>query len=231
LPAPDAARGPDRWDVERAVKASALPAIARHILLDLCTYMDAATLVIPYRWSPSLTGLTDDTAWSRRTVVRYLDDLEAAGWLARLRPTVHDARVHHRRTAYTVMIPDGLGTGSAQARGAPDPGLGTGSAQARGATNPGLGAQGQGASGGERLIQTAPDQPDQPDLQDLVIRLLHKETGVTVDAEWAAETVGTILSRPGISNPRAYLIRTITVDPLRWLPTPQPPPYHQGEET
>jgi hypothetical protein len=232
LPAPDAVRPPDRWDAERAVKASELPAIARHMLLDLLTYTDAGTLVLPYRWSPSLTGLEDDTGWSRRTVTRYLDLLEAEGWLARLRPTVHDARVKHRRTAYTVMIPDGLGTQAAQSRVTASPGLGTGPAQARVTASPELGTAGPGASASARLIQTVPDQPENPDLTEVVIRALHRETGVTVDADWAAGTVEAILSRPGVKNPRAYLIRIITTDPHRWLPTPQPPPYEsrKGEE-
>ena len=217
--------------MERAVRASDLPAIAKHILLDLLTYTDAGTLVIPYRWSPSLTGLTDDTGWSRRTLIRYLDYLEVAGWLARLRPTVADARKLHRRTAYTVMIPVGLEPGRAQSREAADLGLVPGRAQASGPADPELGASRHGASAGARLNQTVPDQPDQPDHTSLVIQLLHKETGVTVDAAWAATTVETILSRPGITNPRAYLIRTIVRDPRKWLPTPQPPYFNQGEET
>jgi hypothetical protein len=212
------------------VKYSDLPAIAKHVLLDLLTHTDAGTLVIPYRWSPSLTGLTNDTGWSRRTLIRYLDYLETAGWLARLRPTVDDARKKHRRTAYTVMIPVGLVPERAQAREPADLGLVPGRAQAREPADPELGASRRGASAGARLNQTAPDQPDQPDLTSLVIALLHKETGVTVDADWADKTVAEILGRPGIKNPRAYLIRMITINPRKWLPTPQPPPYHQGEE-
>lgn len=212
------------------MRASDLPAIAKHLLLDLLTYTDAGTLVIPYRWSPSLTGLTDDTGWSRRTMIRYLDHLEEAGWLARLRPTVDDARKKHRRTAYTVMVPVGLVSGGAQAREPVDLGLVPERAQARGAVDPELGASGHGASGGARLNQTVSDQPDQPDHTSLVIALLHKETGVTVDAAWATTTAETILSRPGVKNPRAYLIRTIAVDPDRWLPTPQPPPFNKKEQ-
>lgn len=214
------------------MKSSDLPPIARHLLLDLLTYMDAGSLAVPYRWSPSLTGLSGDTAWTRRTVIRWLDYLEQAGWLARLRPTVHDARVHHRRTAYTVLIPDRLVTGRPQSKDTETPALVTGRAQARDRTPPELGTQSPGAGDRARLIQTVPDQPDQPDLTEVVIRTLHRETGQTVDAAWAAETAATILARPGIKNDRAYLIRILTVDPNRWLPTPTPPPYnsHQGEE-
>jgi hypothetical protein len=230
LPAPDPVRPPDRWEAERAVKSSDLPPIAKHLLLDLLTYMDSGSLVIPYRWSPSLTGLSADTSWTRRTVIRWLDYLEQAGWLARLRPTVHDARVHHRRTAYTVLVPNRLVTGRPQSRDSDSPGLVTGSAQARDQGTPELGTHRPGASDRARLNQTVPDQPDQPDLTELVIRLLSKETGVTVDAAWAAKTVELITSRPGLTNPRAYLIRIITTDPHKWLPTPQPPPYNQGEQ-
>jgi hypothetical protein len=231
LPAPDPVRLPDRWDVERAVKASDLPPIARHLLLELCTCMDAGTAVIPYRWSPSLTGMSDDTGWNRRTVIRWLDFLEQAGWLSRLRPTVEDARKLHRRTAYTVIVPVGLVTASQRARDSDAPGLVTGNHRARDSASPELGTQGHGASDRLPHIQTDPEQPDQPDLTELVIRLLNKETGVTVDAAWAAKTVELITTRPGLKNPRAYLIRTITTDPLRWLPTSQPPPFDkQGEQ-
>ena len=231
MSAPDPVRPPDRWEAERAVKRSDLPPIARHLLLDLLTYMDAGSLAIPYRWSPSLTGLSGDTAWTRRTVIRWLDYLEQAGWLARLRPTVHDARVHHRRTAYTVLIPNRLVTDRAQARDSQTSGLVTDRAQAR---DPGaleLGTHRPGASDSARLNQTVPDQPDPPDLTEVVIRVLARETGVTVDAAWAATTAETILSRPGITNPRAYLIRILSVDPRKWLPTPQPPNYKQGDQT
>jgi hypothetical protein len=69
------------------------------------------------------------------------------------------------------------------------------------------------------------------DLVDLVIKQLAERTGITVTREWAETTRATLLARPGIKNPRAYIIRTITTDPNpeRWLPTPAPPPYHREE--
>jgi hypothetical protein len=66
-----------------------------------------------------------------------------------------------------------------------------------------------------------------------VIRQLAERTGVTVTRDWAETTLATLLARPGIKNPRAYVIRVITTDPdpQRWLPTPAPPPYHrEGNE-
>jgi hypothetical protein len=67
------------------------------------------------------------------------------------------------------------------------------------------------------------------DLAELVIRQLHKRAGVTVTREWAETTRDLLLARPGVRNPRAYIIRTITTDPHpeRWLPTPEPPPYRE----
>jgi hypothetical protein len=69
------------------------------------------------------------------------------------------------------------------------------------------------------------------DLVDLVIKQLYERTGVTVTHEWAETTRDLLLARPGIKNPRAYIIRTITTDPRpeRWLPTPVPPPLQQEE--
>lgn len=231
MPAPEASGPPDRWVAERSLRDSDLPPIAKHLLLDLLTHADAGTLVIPYRWSPSLTGLAEETSWHRRTVIRWLDFLEAEGWLARIRPTVENARKNHHRTRYTVMIPAGLVSRRDRARDSADLALVTDDPRASGNADPDLGTQGRGAGDRARLIQTVPERPDQPDLTELVIRLLSKETGVTVDAAWAAKTVELITSRPGLTNPRAYLIRILTTDPRKWLPTAQPPPFNQGERT
>lgn len=229
----DPDRLPDRWDVERAVKKAAdLDPIAAHLLMDLLTYMDQGTTVIPYRWTPSLTDLTKDTKWTRRTVTRYLNILEEQGWLVRIRPAKSAAQKHHARTAYTVLIPVGLRTWDSQARGSETPGLGTENAQARGSGNPELETEKPEA---RDRTGHSPDLPDQPDLSEetaIVVKLLEERTGIRVDAEWAAKTAEMICSRPGIKNRRAYLIRTLVTDPnpQRWLPTPQPPPYNTQEE-
>jgi hypothetical protein len=212
------------------VEASDLEPISRHILLVLCGRMMQGTTLIPREHSPSLTKLAAGTGWDRRTVMRYLNALEKAGWLIRHRPDPDKARREHARTNYTVLMP-GLGTASAQARDTATRGLGASSAQARDSAAYGLGAGDPGARGRVPHSQTLSDQrTDQSgDLVDLVIKQLHDRTGVTVTREWAETTRDLLLARPGVRNPRAYIIRTITTDPHpeRWLPTPEPPPYRE----
>lgn len=219
-------RAPNRFDVERAIKkADSLPPIAAHLLLDLCTYMDQGSTTIPYKHGPSLTMLTRDSKWSRRTVIRYLAWLEHAGWLTRLRPTVAAARKEHKRTAYIVHVPEWV-IEAIRARDSEFPGLGLPDAQAR--VPPTL-ELGQASAQARARARLKPDQPDLSDqgLADIVIAQMQERTGKTVTREWAAQTVQMILARPGIKSPRAYLVRTISTDPnpQRWLPTETPPPF------
>ena len=213
------------------MEASDLPPIGRHIILVLCGRMMQGSTLIPREHSPSLTRLAAGTGWDRRTIMRYLTVLEKAGWLIRHRPDPEKARKEHARTSYTVLMPE-LGTGSAQARDTATPGLGTGSAQARDTRPSGLGTGDPEARGREPSNQTLSDQrTDQSgDLVDLVIKQLHDRTGTTVTRDWATTTRDLLLARPGVRNPRAYIIRTITTDPHpeRWLPTPEPPAYREG---
>ena len=214
------------------METSSLEPISRHILLVLCGRMMQGSTLIPREHSPSLTRLAAGTGWDRRTIMRYLNALEKAGWLIRHRPDPDKARREHARTNYTVLMP-GLGASSAQARDTGTRGLGASSAQARDTDPYGLGAGDPGARGRVPHSQTLSDQrTDQSgDLVDLVIKQLHDRTGVTVTHEWAETTRDLLLARPGVRNPRAYIIRTITTDPHpeRWLPTPTPPPLQQEE--
>lgn len=228
-------RPPNRFDVERAVEQSSLPPIGRHIILVLCARMMQGSTLIASQHSPSLTRLAAGTGWDRRTIMRHLNELESLGWLIRHRPSPDKARREHARTNYTVLIP-GLGAASPQARDAGTRGLGATSAQARDSGTRGLGAGDPGARGGAPHNQTFSDQRtdqsgDDGDLADLVIKQLHERTGATVTHEWAEKTVALLLARPGITNPRAYIIRSIVTDPHpeRWLPTPVPPPLQQEE--
>lgn len=235
-PRNDPDRLPNRFDVERLVETSDLEPISRHIILVLCGRMMQGTTLIPPGVSPSLTRLARGTGWDRRTIMRHLNLLEAAGWLVRQRPDPHKARTEHARTSYTVLMP-GLGAGSPMARDGGTRGLGATSAQARGAANPGLGAANPGARGAVPHSQIRSDQrSDQSgengDLADLVAKQLLERTGTEVTREWAEQTATLLTARPGIKNPRAYIIRTITTDPHpeRWLPTPAPPPYREDTE-
>jgi hypothetical protein len=225
---------PDRYEVERAVEASSLAPIARHIILVLCSRMSQGSTLIPAQYSPSLTKFALGTGWDRRTIMRHLRDLEEAGCITRHRPPADKARREHARTNYTVW----LGAIKALARDREAQALGADSAQARDAASPGLGAGRPGPRGAAPSNQTVSDHGTDrsgeitEDLAELVVKQLAERTGVTVTREWAEKTRDLLLARPGIKNPRAYIIRTITTDPHpeRWLPTPEPPPYHREEQ-
>ena len=99
-----------RYDVERAVEDSGLPPVSRHIVLVLCTRMQQGSTVILPQHSPSLTRLARGTGWSRRTIQRYLNQLEDAKWIDRIRPPEELARTLWMTTLYVVRIPDTLGS-------------------------------------------------------------------------------------------------------------------------
>lgn len=94
-----------RFDVERALFASQLPPVCRHLLMVIASHINAATGEIPDRNQPSLTRLCRNTGWSRSTVCRRLQDLEDHGWLLRRRPPKWASQRQHVRTKYTVTIP------------------------------------------------------------------------------------------------------------------------------
>lgn len=72
----------------------------------------------------------------------------------------------------------------------------------------------------------------------MIRRLVEAKTKKLISAEWAAATRDTILraaDAPADPGPlRSAYIRKVIIrekQPDRWLPTPTPPQYHQGEET
>ncbi len=93
-----------RWDVERALRDSGLPAAARHVALELLTRAKAGTAGVPAEHSPSLTRLARDTGMSRRAVMDGLNVLESRGWVSRLRD-LERARKEHRPTGYRLHVP------------------------------------------------------------------------------------------------------------------------------
>lgn len=94
-----------RWDFERAVLASDLPAPRRLILLALATRADAETCRIPDEYSPSHARIADDTGLSRRTVVDHLAALETGGWVKITRPSPAQQRAEHKPNQYRLRIP------------------------------------------------------------------------------------------------------------------------------
>lgn len=98
-----------RWEFERAVLASDLAPPARHILLVLAVIANWPGGVVPAKYSPSLTKLSEATGLSRRAVMNHLNAVEKTpaqdGWVLRNRPTVEKARSDKERTAYRLGVP------------------------------------------------------------------------------------------------------------------------------
>lgn len=129
----------DRWEVERAIRASELPPLARLVALSLLTRADAASATIPAEYSPSLNTIAADTGLNRASVKRHLNVLESAGWISRSRST--NAAADHQPTRYRLGVPprrtESLGAESAQSpRRTESLGLGAQSSEARRTVRP-----------------------------------------------------------------------------------------------
>lgn len=230
-PQGDEPKIPGRFEFEWAAERSPMPIVAKDIVYALARRIEAGTPIIPLQHMPSLTKLAKATGWSRRHVERALNYLELTGVVTRVRPSIHDAQTKHARTSYTIHHDYllRLGTGSPKdSKDAQSLGLGPPRRPPRAKKSPGLETGSQAprdTAAHSQISPELPDRPDQSDLVDLVIRELQKRTGSIVGREWAETTRDLLLARPGIVNPRAYIIRTITTDPHpeRWLPTPVPP--------
>ncbi|SCL70570.1 hypothetical protein GA0070606_5441 [Micromonospora citrea] len=111
----------DRWTVERAVRHElcTLDPPGRQLVLTLLTWADAATAVIPEKFTPSLTDLQKATGLARSSVAKWLNLLEGkdgedgeerpeSKWVWRERPTVADARRKKARTVYRLGVPPDL---------------------------------------------------------------------------------------------------------------------------
>lgn len=221
--------------MERAVERSQLPRLSADLLFFFARKMQKGTVTIPLANMPSLGTMARATKWSRRHLQRGLNYLEELGLIVRTRPSKHDARVNHARTAYAVVWPalEKLGTARPEPpRAMKSRGLGTGRRTPRDRQSAELGTDRPEARDTTAHDQTLSDQQsDQSEETAIVIRQLEQRTGKRVTEEWAAQTAALILARPGIKNRRAYLIRTLVTDPdpQRWLPTSVPPPFSKGE--
>lgn len=94
----------DRWEVERALRASGLPPLARLVTWALLSRADADTAMIPGQFSPSLTALASDTGLGRSSIAYYLNLLESGGWVTRLRD-LERARAQKQPTRYRLHAP------------------------------------------------------------------------------------------------------------------------------
>ena len=95
----------NRWDFERAVTASNLPAPSRLVLLVLAIRADATTGTIPAEFSPSHAQLAADTGLSRRAIVTHLAAVEADGWLRVKRAPIAQQRAEHTPNQYRLALP------------------------------------------------------------------------------------------------------------------------------
>lgn len=228
---------PDRYDVERAVEASDLPTCSRDILFALARRMDQGSILIPGRFNPSLYRMSEVSGWSKRHIQRHLNKLEKAQLIAR-------RRRKGTRTQYAINYPALLGT----RRPEKAPETGDTESPPIGTAGPDSGDTGSrqlGTRGRRTGDTTAPGQisqyspaPDPDPEITMIRRLVEARTGKQISAEWAGATRDTILAAadaPAMPGPpRSAYIRKVIIrekQPGRWLPTPTPPQYHQGEQS
>lgn len=95
-----------KWEINRALRASDLPAPSRLIMFVLSDIAEAGTAEVPERHTPSLSVLAAETGLGEATVKRHLDLLELAGWVKRDRPTIENARRYGERTRYSLTLPE-----------------------------------------------------------------------------------------------------------------------------
>lgn len=151
-----------KWEVNRAVRASALPPPSRLIMLVLSDIAEAGTAEVPAQRTPSLAVLAKETGLNEATVKRHLIALDDAGWLKRTKPTQDAARRLGERTRYQLLVPIGVGADSAQGSDE-DEEQGAESAQGRAHSAPNQGAEEAQSGRTARPIDKEDDQDDRDD--------------------------------------------------------------------
>lgn len=184
----------------------------RHLVHVLCVRVDAQSGLIPSQWQPSLSELARDTGWDRRTVQRYLDGLEGAGWITRQRPTRHAARTTHARVQYAVHIGQrAKGTESPGPRGTRPSELGASTPKARGVAP----------------LRSSRQNESATDL-DSIIKAIQDKTGTTVTRDWAGRVADQVTEGRPVRNLGAYVAAAVAAAPAdRFLPHSGPPTVAQ----
>jgi DNA-binding Lrp family transcriptional regulator len=229
-----------RFDVERTVRASELPPSERLVLFVLLTHADTDPVIIPARFTPSLTQLASETGLDRTTVARILGRLESQGWIRRQRPPVEQSR-KGARTRYRLTVPDlsasdHIGSGTTPLR------VVAPRHQGSGTTPPEVVAQdhmGSGTTPPKRSIHPTEPNHSNPRTQaddeiTAVIEALRTRTGKTIDKYHATLVIKQLVDgRPRIRDRIKYLTGSIAKDPdpTKFLPTPTPPRYQPPEKT
>lgn len=143
-----------KWEINKAVRASGLPAPSRLIMLVLSDIAEAGTAEIPEQYTPSLRVLAEETGLDRATIKRHLAGLETAGWVERSRPTIEAARREGERTCYKLTLPVGADSATL---GAQDTPLGAGSAKTMAHSAPTHGAE---SAHPRRTVRHIEEEPD-----------------------------------------------------------------------
>lgn len=90
-------------ELQDAVQSSQLPQPAKALVIHMAVWADYSSGKIAPEYTRSLTGIAQATGLDRRTVERYLERLDDAGWIIRHRPTLTESR-KGARTWYELTI-------------------------------------------------------------------------------------------------------------------------------
>ena len=95
----------EKWKVNRAVRASDLPAFSRLIMMVLSDIADTGTAELPPGRNPSTAQLARETGIQSLTSVRkHRVALEKAGWILYTPPTV-EQQARHKPGTYKLRVP------------------------------------------------------------------------------------------------------------------------------
>lgn len=216
----------DRFDIERRLRRSGLPAPARAIVRVLCERIDRDTGRIPDNWQPSYRTLAADTGYSRRTVVRHVQALAALGWVELER---HGRGFHarsHQPVRYQITPPgasDRLTPALVPQRHSPSD-----------SPAPDLVPERHSASDTAAHSQESSRRPSSGVDEDLALARIAVDelralTGRQLDERQGAEVARLVLDGRRVSKPGPYLRRALRSDPGRYAPAPsnQPPPLSE----
>jgi len=199
-----------RWDVSRAVRQSpTMEPSARLVMLTLAEVADNDSAVVPEEFGPSLTELALQTGLSRSTVAKWLDRLEAWGWVGRTRPSVEAARAEGAKTQYSLTVGTSPGDGLVQLtdqEGSPGDGL-----QVVRETDGGSPGDGRKKSPSRTTHKSPPSsseasprpEPDRPDVEALCTQLADRIVAngnrpPTISKKWR-DAARLLLDRDGMT--------------------------------
>lgn len=203
-----------RFDIERALGRSGLPAPSRAIARVLCECIDKHTGTIQPHHSPSLKTLAARTGYDKSTVARHLAHLAETGWITRHPPSLPAALAQQATTTYDIHIPvhravAQCDTASRGPRHAP---------VAHGDTGCRSGRPNQGGDRDRSAAAPTSSSADDDALRELVKSELRELTGRVVGDRQAAEAVRLVLDGRRVRDRARYLLTALRADPNRFAP-------------